>query len=44
LEIISTKNTFEKFPKFNEDGRVVELTFKYNEEEIVLLNIYFPNG
>lgn len=44
LKIISTKNTFEKFPKFNEDGRVVELTFKYNDTEIVLLNIYFPNG
>ena len=44
LEVISTKNTFPEFPKFDEDGRVVELTFKYNDTEIVLLNIYFPNG
>ena len=44
LEIISTKNTFENFPKFDEDGSVVELTFKNNDTEIMLLNIYFPNG
>jgi exonuclease III len=43
LDIISTKNTFPEFPKFDEDGRVVELNFKYNNKEIVLLNIYFPN-
>jgi len=43
LEIVSTKNTFPEFPKFDEDGRVVELIFKYNDKEIVLLNIYFPN-
>lgn len=43
LEIISTKNNFEDITKFHEDGRVVEVKFKYNWEITTLLNLYFPN-
>ena len=44
LQVISTKNTFPENPDFHEDGRVTEIIFKNNDNEIVLLNIYFPNG
>lgn len=43
LEIISTRNVFSENPDFCEDWRVTEIVFKYNDSEIVLLNIYFPN-
>lgn len=39
-EPAQSKTTFEKFPKFHEDGRVTEVVFG----EFTLLNIYFPNG
>jgi exodeoxyribonuclease-3 len=29
---------------FSDDGRVTQLDFQYNNQEISLLNIYFPNG
>jgi exodeoxyribonuclease-3 len=39
LKIEKSKNFWEGEQMFNEDGRITEVTF----EEIVLLNIYFPN-
>lgn len=44
IESIETRNEFWKFEKFFEDWRMTELKFKYKNEKISLLNIYFPNG
>jgi exodeoxyribonuclease-3 len=37
---LQSLNSFDKYPKFHEDGRVTEVQFK----DFTLLNIYFPNG
>jgi len=44
IEVIDTKNDFWEIEHFYSDGRITELEFKYNDEHIVLLNWYFPNG
>ncbi|PCI24865.1 exodeoxyribonuclease III [Candidatus Peregrinibacteria bacterium] len=41
LPIISSKNTFEGFPTFSDDGRLTEVELENN---LVILNVYFPNG
>jgi exodeoxyribonuclease-3 len=43
LPIIEKKSDFST-PCFSEDGRMTQLDFQYQGEEISLLNIYFPNG
>jgi len=43
LEIIEKKAHF-PIAHFQEDGRVTELRFSYHGKEIVLLNLYVPNG
>lgn len=39
-EADSSQTSFSKYPQFHEDGRVTEARFG----DLVLLNIYFPNG
>ena len=43
LEMIEKKNEF-PYNEFYEEGRVTELMFKYKDNIVNLLNIYFPNG
>lgn len=43
LDIVSTKNIFD-VEDFMWEGRVTKLQFKKGSKDIVLLNIYFPNG
>ncbi len=43
VKVTDTKNDFES-SHFTQDGRVTELEFTYNGNNIVLLNGYFPNG
>jgi exodeoxyribonuclease-3 len=43
LPIIEKKSDF-SFPCFSDDGRMTQLDVRWNEKEISLLNIYFPNG
>ncbi|MDR0861092.1 MAG: endonuclease/exonuclease/phosphatase family protein [Candidatus Peribacteria bacterium] len=43
IEITEEKSEF-SFPCFSEDGRTTQLNFAYGNEEIALINCYFPNG
>ncbi len=43
LDIIEKKADF-KLTHFQEDGRVTELRFFYQGKEVVVLNLYVPNG
>ena len=43
VEIIEKKSDF-LFHEFSDEGRVTEIVFKYWEDIIHLLNVYFPNG
>jgi len=43
IKIVEKKSDF-PFHEFSDEGRVTELIFKQGEEEIHLLNVYFPNG
>ena len=43
IEIVEKKSDF-SFHEFSDEGRVTEITFKYEEKVVHLLNVYFPNG
>ena len=43
IEIVEKKSDF-SFHEFSDEGRVTEISFKYWENAIHLLNVYFPNG
>ena len=43
IEIIEKKSDF-TFHEFSDEGRVTEVSFKYWENVVHLLNVYFPNG
>ena len=43
VDIVEKKSDF-SFHEFSDEGRVTELSFKYWEKAIHLLNVYFPNG
>ena len=43
MGIIGKKSEF-SFHEFSDEGRVTELIFKFWDEVIHLLNVYFPNG
>ena len=43
MEIVEKKSDF-SFHEFSDEGRVTEITFKYGEKVVHLLNVYFPNG
>lgn len=43
MEVIDKKSDF-PFHEFSDEGRVTELAFRYGENVIHLLNVYFPNG
>ena len=42
-EVLEKKSDF-PFHEFSDEGRVTEIIFKYKEEMVHLLNVYFPNG
>jgi len=44
LQLIGKSSRFANIEHFNDDGRVVEIRFEFDGKEIVLLNLYFPNG
>lgn len=43
IEIVEKKSDF-SFHEFSDEGRVTEIGFKYWENVVNLLNVYFPNG
>ena len=43
IEIVEKKSDF-PFHEFSDEGRVTEIVFKYWEDIVRLLNVYFPNG
>ena len=43
VKIVEKKSDF-PFHEFSDEGRVTEISFKYGEKVIRLLNVYFPNG
>jgi hypothetical protein len=43
MEIVEKKSDF-SFHEFSDEGRVTEISFRYGENVIHLLNVYFPNG
>ncbi len=43
MEIVEKKSDF-SFHEFSDEGRVTEIVFKYGENVVHLLNVYFPNG
>ena len=43
LAVREGKAHFEE-SSFHEDGRITQLNFSHHEQEIALLNCYFPNG
>lgn len=43
MEVVEQKSLF-SFREFSDEGRVTEVSFKYGEDLIHLLNVYFPNG
>ena len=43
MEVIEKKSDF-SFHEFSDEGRVTEVDFKYWENVMHLLNVYFPNG
>ena len=43
IEIVGKKSDF-SFHEFSYEGRVTEISFKYWENVVHLLNVYFPNG
>ncbi len=43
IKIVEKKSDF-SFHEFSDEGRVTEIAFKYGEDVVHLLNVYFPNG
>lgn len=43
IEIVEKRSDF-SFHEFSDEGRVTEISFKYGEIVVYLLDVYFPNG
>ena len=43
IDIVEKKSDF-PFHEFSDEGRVTEISFKYGENVVHLLNVYFPIG
>lgn len=43
IEVIDTKNHFDEIEHFHSDGRITEIEFIRNWENIILVNWYYPN-
>ena len=43
IEIVGKKPDF-PFHEFSDEGRVTEISFKYWDDVVHLINVYFPNG